>query len=199
MLLTIILCVVLVALDQLFKMLATLYLGPGGALTLIPGVLELRYLENTGAAFNIMQGRQILLIVLTSVALLVILGILIFRRPKDKLAYIAFVFFFSGGAGNLIDRIAQGYVVDYINFLFIDFAIFNFADMLVSVGFVLIVIAMVRIELKARKQKESDVQQTQNDIDNIDTIEHKQEESLQDTSLEKPDADESTAAKNGED
>lgn len=154
MLFSLVLCALLVGLDQAFKALAAAYLAPVGSVTLIPGVLGLRYLENTGAAFNILRGQQMLLIILTSVALLIMALILLFRRPKGRLEYLALIFVLAGGVGNLIDRIAQRYVVDYIEFLFMEFAIFNFADILVCVGFALLVVGVFRSEHVARKQRE---------------------------------------------
>lgn len=154
MLLTVISCALLIGADQFFKYLAVRYLAPVGAIPFIPGVLEWRYTENTGAAFNILSGYQVVLIVVTGIALLIGAFILLFKRPKDKLMLIAIIMIFSGGVGNLIDRIANGFVVDYIRVLFVNFAIFNFADCLVVVGFGLLVIAIIREELKAKKNPE---------------------------------------------
>lgn len=156
MIVTLLLSALLILVDQLIKMLAVRYLAPVGSIPFIPGVLEWRYLENDGAAFSILQGQQGLLITITGTALLLGLWYLLFRRPKDRLEYISIVMIFSGGVGNLIDRIANGYVVDYIHPLFINFATFNFADMLVVVGFGLLVIAVVRSELRAKKKAEAD-------------------------------------------
>ena len=153
MLLTILLCAGLIGIDQLLKLWAVKSLAPVGAMPLIPHVMELRYVENNGAAFNLLSGRQVLLIVFTGAILLAGAYILLFRRPKDKLEYAAYVMVFSGGVGNLIDRIANGYVVDYLATLFINFAVFNFADILVCVGVALLVIAVFRAEGKERRLK----------------------------------------------
>lgn len=160
MLLTLLFCAGLVGLDQLFKWLAVTYLMPLGAYTVLPGVVGFQYVENTGAAFNIFAGRQIFLIIITGVALLGVAWYLVFRRPQNKLEYCSLVLIFSGGVGNLIDRIANGYVVDYIEFLFVRFAVFNFADILVCVGFALLFFAVVQGELRqAKKAKEQAGQQ----------------------------------------
>ncbi len=155
MLLTFISAAALIGLDQLFKVLAVQYLAPVGAVTVIPGILEFRYFENSGAAFGIFQGKQTFLIVITALALLVALYILIFRRPKNRMEHIAIVMIFAGGVGNLIDRIVNQYVVDYISFLFFNFAIFNFADMLVTFGFALLVITVFRSEMRTKKQEKT--------------------------------------------
>lgn len=156
MLLTIILCAGLIGLDQLLKLLAVHYLAPVGTAELIPGVIGLRYTENTGAAFSMFAGRQTLLIVITGIVLLFGAYILLFRRPKGTLEYTAVVMIFSGGVGNLIDRIANGYVVDYIELQFVRFAIFNLADCLVTVGFVLLVVAVFYTETKVRRLKKAE-------------------------------------------
>ena len=124
---------VLVGVDQLIKRWATVVLLPKTAMTLIPGVLELRYFLNDGMAFSMLAGKQKLLIAATSLMLLGVLWML-FARKLTPLERVAWTLVLGGGIGNLIDRIATGVVVDYINVLFMNFAIFNFADICVCVG-----------------------------------------------------------------
>ena len=102
-------------------------------MTLIPGVLELRYFLTDGMAFSMLAGKQKLLIAVTSLMLLGVLWML-FARKLTPLERVAWTLVLGGGIGNLIDRIATGVVVDYINVLFMNFAIFNFADICVCVG-----------------------------------------------------------------
>lgn len=123
----------LVGIDQLIKRWATAVLLPKTAMTLIPGVLELRYFLNNGMAFSMLAGKQKLLIAVTSLMLLAVLWML-FTRKMTPLERVAWTLVLGGGVGNLIDRIATGVVVDYINVLFVNFAIFNFADICVCVG-----------------------------------------------------------------
>lgn len=153
MILTVVVCLGLIGLDQLIKLLAVWFLAPVEQVAVIPGVVGLRYVQNTGAAFSLLSGRQPLLIVVTGVILLVGAYVLLFRPPKDRLERIAIVMIFSGGVGNLIDRLARGFVVDYIEVLFIRFAVFNFADCLVTLGFVLLVVAVFRLELAAARKR----------------------------------------------
>ena len=124
---------VLVGVDQLIKRWATAVLLPKTAMTLIPGVLELRYFLNDGMAFSMLAGKQKLLIAATSLMLLGVLWML-FARKLTPLERVAWTLVLGGGIGNLIDRIATGVVVDYVNVLFMNFAIFNFADIWVCVG-----------------------------------------------------------------
>ena len=124
---------VLVGVDQHIKRWATVVLLPKTTMTLIPGVLELRYFLNDGMAFSMLAGKQKLLIAATSLMLLGVLWML-FARKLTPLERVAWTLVLGGGIDNLIDRIATGVVVDYINVLFMNFAIFNFADICVCVG-----------------------------------------------------------------
>ncbi len=155
MIITIVICAVLIGLDQFFKYLAVHFLAGQPPVTVIPGVLQLCYVENDGAAFSILSGQQTLLIILTGITLLIVAYILLFRRPKQKLEYVALLMIFSGGMGNLVNRIASGYVVDYLNPLFMQFAVFNFADCLVTVGVALFVLGVILSEVRAYKEKKS--------------------------------------------
>lgn len=154
MILTVIICVALVAIDQILKYLVLQHLAPIGVASVIPGFAGLRYVENDGMAFNMLSGMQPLLIVVTGIVLAVVGFIIFSRKVKYRPMVVGLIMIFSGGVGNLIDRIARGFVVDYIEFLFVDFAVFNFADSLVSIGFVVLIIAYIRYEyINAKKKK----------------------------------------------
>ncbi len=131
----------LVAIDQIIKQWALAVLAPVGSMAVLPGILEWRFTLNTGMAFSLFSGEQTFLIVVTSIALVVVAYLLFFKMKGKILEPIAFVCIIGGGIGNLIDRIATGEVVDYINVLFMDFAIFNFADICVCVGAGLFILA----------------------------------------------------------
>ena len=139
---------VLVGVDQLIKRWATAVLLPKTAMTLIPGVLELRYFLNDGMAFSMLAGKQKLLIAVTSLMLLGVLWML-FARKLTPLERVAWTLVLGGGIGNLIDRVLNGEVVDYINLLFMQFAVFNFADICVCVGVGLWVLVIFLEELHA--------------------------------------------------
>ena len=107
----------------------------GGVLPLIPGVFQFTYAENRGAAFSILQGRTWLLIVLTAVICLVGLYFLFFsRRRLPVFPSIAIALALGGALGNLIDRVRLGYVVDMLDTMFMDFPVFNVADVFVVCG-----------------------------------------------------------------
>ena len=124
---------VLVVLDQLIKHWATAALLPVGSMEVLPGIVELRYCLNDGMAFSMLAGKQGLLIGVTSVMLVAVL-VMLFVRKMPLAERIAWTLVLGGGVGNLIDRVLNGVVVDYINVLFMHFAIFNFADICVCVG-----------------------------------------------------------------
>ena len=143
---------VLVGVDQLIKRWATVVLLPKTAMTLIPGVLELRYFLNDGMAFSMLAGKQKLLIAVTSLMLLGVLWML-FARKLTPLERVAWTLVLGGGIGNLIDRVLNGEVVDYINLLFMRFAVFNFADICVCVGVALWVLVIFLEELHEDTKK----------------------------------------------
>ncbi len=135
---------VLTAADQLSKMAVSVFLKGRGNLPLIPGIFELYYLENRGAAFGIMRGKQALLSV---VALVIILYIgLVYRKIPQGKRYVPLkvicVMTASGAFGNVADRLIRGYVVDFLYFSLIDFPVFNLADCYVSIGVVMMTLLL---------------------------------------------------------
>lgn len=136
-------CLVIAAIaaaDQLIK-LAVLRssLVEGGTFTVIPDILQFRYVENTGAAFSMFSDKTEMLAVFTAVVLLAGFIVIFTKKIKSKLMLASVVMLMGGGLGNLIDRVFRHFVVDYIEVLFVDFAVFNFADCFVTVGeFILI-------------------------------------------------------------
>ena len=141
----------LVGVDQLIKLWAVNVLQPVGSMPLIPYVAELRFVLNPGMAFSLLSGKQVFLVAATSAALLVMGYCLLFRCRRDRLQQAAFVLIIGGGVGNLIDRVLNGVVVDYINLLFMNFAVFNFADICVCVGVALWILAIFMDESAGRK------------------------------------------------
>ena len=87
---------------------------------------------------------------------LVVAWYLLFKKPAKKLEYIGWLFALGGGIGNLVDRVMNGEVVDYINLLFMNFAVFNFADILVCTGIGLLLLGLVLDEVSARRKKQED-------------------------------------------
>lgn len=134
---------VLIVVDQLTKSLAVTHLKAQEPIVLWKGVFELRYLENRGAAFGIMQNQRTFFLILT-VVLLVIIAYIYLKRIPDEHRFIWMdviaILFFAGAVGNFIDRLVQDYVVDFFYFCLIDFPIFNVADIYVTVAAALLII-----------------------------------------------------------
>lgn len=107
---------------------------PGSTIELIEGVVRLRYVENTGAAFSLFAGNSLLLIGLTSLIMLAILLYLLLGKRTSGLISWSLMLVLAGGLGNLYDRILFSKVIDYVEPLFVQFAIFNLADVFVCVG-----------------------------------------------------------------
>lgn len=140
---SIIVVALLIWLDQWTKGLAVRYLKGGRGIELIPGVFELTYLENRGAAFGMMQNQQFFFLIMTAIVLVGVVYLYI-RMPFERRYFPirgTLTVFVAGAIGNLIDRLVLGYVVDFFYFSLIDFPVFNVADCYVTVTvFVLILL-----------------------------------------------------------
>lgn len=143
---------VLVAIDQWSKYLATRYLIGSGTVVVIPSLLGLRYVENTGAAFSMLSNSTGFLIVVTAVALAVMAYMFWVKNYGDCFEKVCFTLIIAGGIGNLIDRVLNGFVVDYFEFLFMDFAVFNVADIYVCTGIALYAVYTVYTEYYKKKR-----------------------------------------------
>ncbi len=137
--------VILVGLDQLTKGLVVKYLKGNPPAVLWEGVFEFHYSENRGAAFGMLQNRQFFFFLIAVLVLAAIVFILV-RMPAERryrpLA-VCLMALGAGAVGNMIDRVRQGFVVDFLYFKLIDFPIFNVADCYVTLsalGLVLLII-----------------------------------------------------------
>lgn len=136
---------VLLAIDQFTKYLAISYLKDGNSIVLWPGVFQLHYLENRGAAFGLFQGRKVWFVAITIlvIAVMVVLYLKIPMEKKFKPLRGITLFLTAGAFGNLIDRLRLDFVVDFFYFELIDFPIFNIADIYVSCGVVLLILLFI--------------------------------------------------------
>lgn len=122
------------AISQQFKL--------GEQKVLIKGLLSLTFLKNNGAAWSILEGQQWFFVVTTLIVLVIAIWFLIKSLSKNWHAF-GLTLIISGALGNFIDRVRQGYVVDMFQLDFINFPIFNVADILLSIGFVLLLIGIM--------------------------------------------------------
>lgn len=125
---------VLTAADQVIKLFVERFLAPVGTAEFINGFIGWNYVRNTGAAFGSFSDNTVLLSVVTGAVLLAGIVLIAMKKIKSKFCLVCAVMIISGGLGNLIDRVLKGYVVDFIDLQFMNFAVFNFADILVTVG-----------------------------------------------------------------
>ena len=151
--------VLLVGIDRLTKWLASTYVKPNSSINLISFEgrewLNLTYEENTGAAFSILRDKQLFLIILTSIIILGVIILMITKRVKKPVYIWSFALIVAGGVGNLIDRIAYGYVIDFVDVRIIKFAVFNFADICAVVGTVMLIVFYIIDEVKTSKLKKA--------------------------------------------
>lgn len=146
----------LLGLDQWSKQWAITHLEGAGTVPALPGLFNFDFLPNgnDGAAWGMLSGKQTLLIAATAVMLLAIIIYMVAKRKKmANMAFLSLILVVSGGVGNLIDRVVQGYVVDFIRFAFWNrFPTFNVADITITVGVALLVIYILFIDGKKEKK-----------------------------------------------
>jgi signal peptidase II len=135
-----VLAAMLVALDQLVKYMVSAHIPVGGSVPFLPYIMDLTYVQNTGCAFSLLEEHTWLLTIVSaimSVVLALALAKGFFRHPLGK---VTLSLLLAGAVGNLIDRAFYGYVVDMFRTLFMEFAVFNVADICVCIGAVLMFI-----------------------------------------------------------
>lgn len=141
----------LIMLDQLSKAFASSNLKNSDSFTVIKGFFDLTYVENRGAAWGVLSGRISILVIIT-VILIPVFVFCMLRIYKNKelldssklksvsLLHFDLILLLSGAVGNFIDRIIKGYVVDFFQFTFFDFPVFNVADCYITIGAVFFIV-----------------------------------------------------------
>ena len=162
-----IIIILVVLLDQITKLLATKYLSKMVTMPIIEGVIHFTYHTNDGIAFGMLGGARWLFMPVSIIAILAV-GVYLFGGlAENRLYAVASAFIIGGGIGNMIDRTAFEYVVDFIDFRLIDFAIFNVADSFVCIGAGLLVLALVLDIINESKKSKENVTKSE---DNNDTV-----------------------------
>ena len=147
-----------IGLDQLTKYLAVLFLKPIKTFPIIENVLHLTYIENTGAAFGILKNHRWVFMVISTIAIIALIAFMLGSYNKkhyNVLLYIGLSLVAGGGIGNMIDRILLGYVVDFVDFRLINFAVFNVADIFVCVGCALILFYVIKSDIDETRKKKA--------------------------------------------
>ena len=155
MLIWTIIAILIVALDQLAKYLVLTKIDPMEVIHVIPGLFDFVYVKNTGAAFSILSESTWLLSIISVLFCVGVIGYWFYKKPDHILMKISLTLLFAGAFGNAIDRIARGYVIDFIETVFIDFPLFNVADIAISCGAVIMAIYIIFFD-KDEKDGESD-------------------------------------------
>ena len=147
---------VLLAGDQILKYWVVTHLAVGESAPFLPGFMQLTRLHNYGAAWSSFSGRTVLLVVFTAVLLAAVALLLIKKVVRHWTGITACTLILSGGIGNIIDRIVHGYVVDMFEVLLFRFAIFNVADVALTLGAVLLGITILWMPKEWREKKHGD-------------------------------------------
>ena len=145
MIIPLIAAVLLVAVDQITKYIALTQLKPIGSVTFIDGFMDFTFVENRGAAFGIFSGKTWLLLDI-SIIICAVLVWAMTKMPQTKeyrKLRVTFVLILSGAVGNIIDRALRGYVVDFFEFTFIKWPVFNMADIYVVVGTIVMAVIIM--------------------------------------------------------
>ena len=138
--------VLLTAVDQVSKFLAVANLKPVGNITVIDGFFDLTFVENRGAAFGILNGHRWLFIAITVAVTIAAFFYLNKMKECDRVHNIlkfSVMLILSGAWGNALDRLFRGYVVDYFEFTFINYPVFNVADIYVVCGTVILAVLLL--------------------------------------------------------
>lgn len=136
---------ILIAADQVTKILAVQHLKNKPPVDIIKDVLQLTYVQNTGAAWGMMSGWQTFFIILTSLMFVAVVFVYIITPMRKKYCALRWILVIlgAGAIGNLIDRIMNGYVHDFIYFKIIDFPVFNVADICVTVSMFVMIFLVI--------------------------------------------------------
>jgi len=154
-----------VLLDQLFKRWIFITLAGGGETVLLPGVISLIYVENTGAAFSILADHRWLLVGVSFLASLLLIAILL-RYNEGFWGTLGLSAVLGGAVGNLIDRVFNGFVIDMFRpLLFPNFAIFNVADVFITLGGITFCVFFIISSIKSEKGPEKSADPALDDYD----------------------------------
>lgn len=160
MIISVIVAAVLVVVDQITKYIALTNLKPIENTQFIKGFMDFTFVENRGAAFGILNGKTWLLLLL-AIVICVILILIMKKLPNTKdYGYLkaSLVLILAGAVGNMIDRVARGYVVDFFEFTFFKFPVFNMADIYVVVGTIAMAIIVLFVIKDDKKDKDNIVE-----------------------------------------
>lgn len=138
-----ILAALIVVSDQISKFLVVKNISPTDTIHVINGIIDFVYVKNTGGAFSILNNATWLLTIISVIFCIGVIVYFIKEKPGKKGIVLALSLMFSGALGNAIDRMFRGFVVDFIKTDFVDFPVFNIADIAITVGAVILIVYMI--------------------------------------------------------
>lgn len=145
---TIIISIILLCIDQISKLLVVNLLTKTDSITIIKNFFYLTYINNDGAAFSILVGKRIFLILIAVLVIVMLIRYIKKNNTQNKLELVSISLIIGGSLGNLMDRVVRGYVIDFLDFKIFNynFPIFNLADTFIVIGVFLLLLKEIRKE-----------------------------------------------------
>lgn len=145
---TIIISIILLCIDQISKLLVVNLLTKTNSITIIKNFFYLTYINNDGAAFSILVGKRIFLILIAVLVIVMLIRYIKKNNIQNKLELVSLALIIGGSLGNLMDRVVRGYVIDFLDFKIFNynFPIFNLADTFIVIGVFLLLLKEIRKE-----------------------------------------------------
>lgn len=145
---TIIISIILLCIDQISKLLVVNLLTKTDSITIIKNFFYLTYINNDGAAFSILVGKRIFLILIAVLVIVMLIRYIKKNNIQNKLELVSISLIIGGSLGNLMDRVVRGYVIDFLDFKIFNynFPIFNLADTFIVIGVILLLLKEIRKE-----------------------------------------------------
>lgn len=145
---TIIISIILLCIDQISKLLVVNLLTKTDSITIIKNFFYLTYINNDGAAFSILVGKRIFLILIAVSVIVMLIRYIKKNNIQNKLELVSISLIIGGSLGNLMDRVIRGYVIDFLDFKIFNynFPIFNLADTFIVIGVILLLLKEIRKE-----------------------------------------------------
>lgn len=145
---TIIISIILLCIDQISKLLVVNLLTKTDSITIIKNFFYLTYINNDGAAFSILVGKRIFLILIAVLVIVMLIRYIKKNNIQNKLELVSISLIIGGSLGNLMDRVIRGYIIDFLDFKIFNynFPIFNLADTFIVIGVFLLLLKEIRKE-----------------------------------------------------
>lgn len=144
----IIISIILLCIDQIAKLLVINLLTKTDSIAIIKNFFYLTYINNDGAAFSILVGKRIFLILVAIIVIIMLIHYIKKNNIQNKLEIVSLALIIGGSLGNLMDRVVRGYVIDFLDFKIFNynFPIFNLADTFIVIGVILLLLKELRKE-----------------------------------------------------